>query len=95
MKNLIIVFITVVALIRSTLAQNRLESVFRKIDGNGDGRISFEEVRAAYMRATRRIPSPELVALGRQIFSQADVNKDGFITINEARNVRIPGNMIP
>lgn len=56
-----------------------LEVVFKKFDGNGDGKISLLELRDV-MRSLGHDPSEEEVGL---MMTEADADGDGFVDLSE------------
>ena len=74
---------------------NSPQRVLSKTDVDRDGKLSFEEFEQAY--------SPEILYRARRginfqtvphIFEKLDLNKDGFITINEIDSDATPNQII-
>src|SRR5262245_1745249 len=58
--------------------------IFRRLDANGDGKISRDEFRAFLANAPRFKDQPELA---RGLFDRLDTNRDGFLSLDEFRRI--------
>jgi solute carrier family 25 (mitochondrial phosphate transporter), member 23/24/25/41 len=61
--------------------EKELLLLFRSIDHNEDGKLSKDELQAAFMRAGLAVPSSKL----DQFFAEVDTNHDGVISFDEWR----------
>jgi Ca2+-binding EF-hand superfamily protein len=73
---------------RKAANQQRGEGVFARLDSNRDGAISRAEFDAArQLRANagqRQRPGLRMAGFGAHMFTMADANKDGRVTLQEA-----------
>lgn len=65
-------------------AKNDPGVLFRRINKNGDGKISREEFRNFVAMAQRFKDQPELA---RGLFDRLDTNRDGFLNLDEVRRL--------
>src|SRR6266404_3172707 len=61
---------------------NTVEAAFKKMDANGDGKITLEEFKKAVeSRPQGKLKdNPEMAA---KVFERMDANGDGFVTLDE------------
>lgn len=62
--------------------ERELLFLFRSIDHNQDGKLSKDELQAAFMRAGLAVPSSKL----DRFFAEVDTNHDGVISFDEWRD---------
>jgi Ca2+-binding EF-hand superfamily protein len=67
--------------------QGNPEAVFKKIDTNGDGKLSREEFKAFIEKATKGKlkDRPELID---KLFDRLDANGDGYLSLGEFKKLR-------
>lgn len=65
--------------------ERELWRLFTSIDRNHDGRLDKGELQAAFLRAGLVVPNSKL----NQFFAEVDSNRDGVISFDEWRYVRI------
>lgn len=65
--------------------ERELWRLFKSIDRNSDGRLDKGELQAAFLRAGLVVPNSKL----NQFFTEVDSNRDGVISFDEWRYVRI------
>jgi hypothetical protein len=66
---------------------NAIEMAFKKMDANGDGKLTLEEFKKAVeSRPKGKLKdNPEMVA---KIFERMDANGDGYVTLAEFKKFR-------
>lgn len=70
------------------------EAIFRRLDGNGDGRLSRQEFRKLAPLIARRARGqlkdrPQRAAkLVERLFNRLDTNRDGYLSMAEFRKFR-------
>jgi Ca2+-binding EF-hand superfamily protein len=67
--------------------QGNPEAVFKKIDTNGDGKLSRDEFKAFIEKATKGKlkDRPELID---KLFDRLDANGDGYLSLGEFKKLR-------
>ena len=67
------------------------EALFKKLDTNGDGKLSKEEFGVFIERVREKAKSKGKTlpaGSGERLFNRIDTNKDGFISLDEFKKMR-------
>ena len=70
------------------------EAIFKRLDSNGDGRLSRQEFRKLGPLIARRAKGqlkdkPQQTAkLADRLFNRLDTNKDGYLSLEEFKKIR-------
>ncbi|KAI1704901.1 EF-hand domain pair domain-containing protein [Ditylenchus destructor] len=79
--------VIIASLTVSAMCADKTEDSFKTTDANGDGKVSFEELKAIFIR-TAAITGDSIEhgeSAARLQFDKTDADKDGYLTLEEIR----------
>ncbi|KAN0019272.1 hypothetical protein ACTFIU_002477 [Dictyostelium citrinum] len=74
--------------ISQTLLMNRINEIFKEADTNNDNQLSFEEIQVLFKKHAKEYPQLSPYSKGfAEFFNEYDINKDGFLQLNEFKRL--------